>query len=521
MRLRRTPGLGILTVATLLVGNSFARTEKAPDIVFILADDMGYSDAACFGGELMTPQLDRLATSGVRMTRCFNAGMCVTSRTSFLTGRWWPSGSRRFKQDQLLSEQLKAGGYQTALIGKWHLPGHPMDHGFDHFFGFLGGFASHFDGAADYHLDRKPFKDFGKGYFSTDAFAERATRFIDRSVTKHPDQPFFLYLSFQAPHNPLQAPRAQIESHRGKYRSGWQAIREARFSRQKELGIVDEDAALPDYPDNLPKWEALTDAQRDLEDLRMATYAAMVEGIDSAVGKVVDRLKAHRRLDNTLLVFMSDNGADPFSSADPAMLAHGKLPGDRGSNYQPGFGWAYACGTPWRLYKISQHAGGVTTGGIFHWPAEMKEKGLIRHDAVHFVDLMPTFLNAAGFPSEARAGESFLPVLKGDPWKRRAPMFFQYMDNRAVRNDHWTLVEVDGAGWELYDTRTDPLETTNLAEAQPKVVQQLSSRWSDWWKRETGKAYVPKSTATGPHYTPQGDRGTGRRYQPSSMPARK
>jgi arylsulfatase len=203
------------------------------------------------------------------------------------------------------------------------------------------------------------------------------------------------------------------------------------------------------------------------------------------------------------------------------MLAGGKLPGDRGSNYQPGFGWAHACGAPWRLYKISQHAGGVTTGGVVHWPAGVTGRGRIETQPVHFTDLMPTLLASAGLAAPARDGQSFLPLLRGESWQRTAPMFFQYMDNRAIRTGEWTLAEVDGDGWELYDTRIDPLETRDLSKEQPDIVRELSAQWDAWWKQQTGKPYVPQSTKTGPHYTPQGDRGTGRTYQPSAMPLKR
>ncbi|BCX47637.1 hypothetical protein HAHE_15450 [Haloferula helveola] len=504
----------LLLVAT--VASLGLHAAERPDIVVILADDMGYSDAGCFGGEIPTPALDRLAENGLRLTRCRNAGMCVTSRTSFLTGQWWPSGQREFGKREVLPERLQTHGYRTALIGKWHLPGHPMDHGFDHFFGFLGGFADHFGGSRDYHLDRAPFTAFGKDFYSSDAFAERAVRFVEKTDS---EQPLFLYLSFQAPHNPLQAPAADIARHRGNYRQGWQAVREARFARQKKLGVVAPDAELPAAPENLPEWSALSDVQRDLEDLRMATFAAMVERLDRGVGEVVKALQASGRLDNTLIVFLSDNGTDPFSVVDAAMLKQGKLPGDRGSNYQPGLGWAYASVTPWRLYKISQHAGGVTTGAIVHWPKRLAGAGRIDHSEIHFVDLMPTLGAAAGFDAADCDGESFLPLIQGDEWQRKRPMFFQYMDNRAIRTRNWTMAEVDGSGWELFDARKDSLESRDISESRPDIVKQLASQWTAWWSSENqGKTYTPKSTAKSPHYSPQGDRGSGKRYVPSAMP---
>lgn len=509
--------LGILAVTA-----ASAAAGPRPNILVILADDMGYSDLGCYGGELATPALDRLAREGLRLPRFFNGGMCVVSRASLLTGQWWPRAVPGFTRAPLLSEQLHAVGYRTALIGKWHQQGHPLNRGFDHFFGFLDGFADHFAGSKNYQLDRAPFTAFGPDYYSSDAFTDRAIEFIRPPAAAPVNQPFFLYLSFQAPHNPLQAPRDDILKHRGRYRAGWQAIREERFRRQKAMGLVPADATLPDYPNNLPAWASLTLEQRDLEDLRMAVYAAMVERMDRGIGRVLEALRANGQLEHTLILFMSDNGSDSFSVMDAPLLKQGKLPGGRGSNWQPGTGWAYASVTPWRLYKISQHGGGVTTGAIAWWPGRTGQPGRIASSAVHMIDVLPTLLAAAqvGAPRAPVAGESFLPLLQGAAWQRQGPLFFQYMDNRAIRTAEWTLAEVDGEGWELFARATDPFENHNVAAQHPEVVTDLATRWLAWWRTESGEAvYTPKSTKTGPNYKPQGDRGSGQPYVPSAMPA--
>lgn len=493
-----------------------------PNIVVILADDMGYSDPGCFGGEISTPALDRLAKEGVRLTNFHNGGMCVVSRASMLTGKWWPRALPSFKESPLLQEQLQKDGYRTALIGKWHLPGNPMDRGFDHFFGFLDGFADHFSGSKSYRLDRKPFTEFGPDYYSSDAFTDRAVKFIKSPPPGQQDKPFFLYLSYQAPHNPLQASKEDILKYRGKYTAGWQAVREARFARQKELGIVPANAVLPDFPQNLPDWKSLTPEQHDLEDLRMSVYAAMVERMDQGIGRLMKVLTDSGKANNTLILFMSDNGADSFSVMDAPLLKQGRLPGDPSSNWQLGTGWAYAAVTPWRLYKISQHAGGITTGAIASWPGGgLGKPGRIETGSLHMVDVLPTFLEAATSKNTTGdiAGESFLPKLKGGPWKRNPPLFFQYLDNRAIRAAEWTLAEVDGSGWELFNTDTDPLETQNLAAFKPELVASLAASWQQWWSSESGKPdYQPESSASSEHYKSQGDRGTGIRYNPSSMP---
>lgn len=508
----------LFLLAILVLCPAFLAADQ-PNIIVILADDMGYSDAGCFGGEMRTPNIDRLADEGLRLTHFQNGGMCVVSRATMLTSQWWPKMQKQFAQTPILPELLKEAGYRTALIGKWHLRGDPMDRGFDHFFGFTGGGGDHFAGGPDYRLDRAPFKDFGPNYFSADAFTDRAVQFIQSAP---PEQPFFLYLSYQTPHNPLQAPKADIIKLRGRYAAGWQATREARFERQKKMGIVTQDSALPDPPQNLPKWDSLTPEQRDLEELRMCVFAAMIERMDRGIGEVMKALETVGRADNTLVLFMSDNGADPFSSADQALLKKDLLPGDPRSNFQLGTGWAYASVTPWRLYKISQHSGGVTTGAVVRWPAGgLGKGGRIEHSPVHMIDILPTLVDVASAKQNTQAiGESFLPLLKGEPWKRQSPLFFQMADNRAIRTTEWTLAEVDGSGWELFRPASDPFESQNLAAQHPDVVTELSLRWMLWWRSESGTPnYQPTSTKTGNHYAPQGDRGSGRLYQPSAMPA--
>ncbi len=511
--------IALLLAGLLLVPFAGAEPSARPNLVIILADDMGYSDPGCFGGEIDTPSIDRLAKEGIRLSRFHNGGMCVVSRASMLTGQWWPKALPEFSKLPLLSEKLHESGYRTGLIGKWHLKGDPMDRGFDHFFGFLEGFADHFSGAPSYRLDRQPFRDFGADYYSSDAFSDRAIQFVRDGKS---DQPFFLYLSYQAPHNPLQAPKSDILKHRGHYLGGWQAVREARFRRQKEMGLVPADAALPAYPQNLPEWSSLTPEQRDLEDLRMSVFAAMIERMDQGIGRLMDALKASGKADNTLVLIMSDNGADSFSVVDAELLKKGLLPGDPKSNWQLGTGWAYASVTPWRLYKISQHGGGVTSGGIVWWPGKTGRPGRIESSPVHMVDVLPTFLTAAGVSGKSGglAGESFLPLVMGHPLQRKAPLFFQYMDNRAIRTAEWTLAEVDGSGWELFHTATDPLETKNVSAENPAMATILDADWMKWWQEQSGRSgYDPESTKGSPHYKPQGDRGSGQRYIPSAMPA--
>lgn len=519
----------IIILITFLWSVTFglnAQIKDAPNIVIIVADDLGYSDIGCYGGEIETPALNNLANEGIRLSNMQNASMCVISRSSLLTGNWWPKAGMGINKGPNLAQELKKRGYRTGLVGKWHLNGEPNNKGFDYFFGFLGGYASYYKGHESYRLNSEKYTDYGDNYYSTDAFTKRAIDFVSKTDASN-KKPFFLYLSYQAPHNPLQAPLEDIMKYRGKYLKGWEAIRKERIKKQMELGIIDKNTPLPDYPKNLPKWESLSDAQKDLEDLRMSVYAAMVERMDKGIGKLVKTLRDTNQADNTLIVFLSDNGTDSFSVMDASLLKRGLLPGDIGSNFQPGTGWAYASVTPHRLYKISQHGGGVKTGAIAWWPNKIKDKGAVKPEHIHVVDVMPTVLDALNSTNQkgdkklinSLSGESFLPLLESENWQRKSPLFFQFKDNRAIRTDAWSLIEVDDNGWELYSNLVDPLETNDLSKVETTVLKSLDEKWNQWWEKyNNGKTYTPDSTADSPHYKPQGDRGSGVIYKPSAMP---
>ncbi|MBK0383697.1 arylsulfatase [Pedobacter sp. SD-b] len=514
--------LFVLMPMLLCVTSDFAQTKK-PNIIFILADDLGYSDVGAYGGEIHTPNLDKMAEEGVKLTNMHNASMCILSRSSLLTGKWWPKAGKGITNGENIAQQLKKEGYHTGLVGKWHLNGEPNDKGFDYFFGYLSGFSNYFKGSPDYRSNRVPFKNFPADYYSTDYFTDRAIDFINPANNK--GKPFFLYLSFQSPHNPLQAPKEDIMKYRGSYLKGWQAVREARLKRQIQLGIVDAGTPVPAYPLNLPSWDSLTPRQKDLEDLRMSVYAAMVERMDKGIGRLLGALKKNRQAGNTFVVFLSDNGTDSFSVVDKVMLKRGLLPGDVASNYQPGTGWAYAAVTPYRLYKISQNGGGITTGAIAWGPGIFKQSGTSINNALHIVDVVPTVLdmvNAENITTsfkDSLSGKSFYGLLNGGKFNRKGPMYFQYRDNRAIRTNSWDLVEVDEDGWELYDIKRDPYEADDLSGKYPEVVKSLSANWLNWWKTEnhTNK-YVPESTKHDYNYKPQGDRGSGALYIPSAMP---
>lgn len=500
-----------------------AYTQTKPNIIFILADDLGYSDIGAYGGEIRTPNLDKLAHEGVKLTNMHNASMCILSRSSVLSGKWWPRAGKGIVNGENIAQELQRSGYKTGIVGKWHLNGEPNEKGFDYFFGFLSGFSNYFKGSIDYRINQDPFLDFGPNFYSTDAFTEKAIDFIKPSIEDK--KPFFLFLTYQSPHNPLQAPKEDVMKYRGGYLKGWQAIRDARIKNQIKFGIVNPETPIPAYPQNLPDWDSLTPEQKDLEDLRMSVYAAMVEKMDAGIGKLMSALEINGQKDNTFIVFLSDNGSDSFSVLDNYLLNRGLLPGDLESNFQPGTGWAYAMVSPYRLYKISQHGGGITTGAIAWGPGIFKQSNTINSSPLHVVDLVPTVLDLvekAGhktFFSDSLSGKSFLPLLNGKRFKRKSPMYFQYMDNRAIRTTNWDLVEVDENGWELYNIKKDPFEVNDLSKKYPERVQKLQKAWLNWWKtEEKTEAYIPKSTKKDVNYKPQGDKGSGEVYVPSAMP---
>ncbi len=518
--------------AVVLAMLPFAPAVEAaakPNIVIILADDMGYSDPGCFGGEIDTPHLDRLAAGGLRLTRVYNGGMCVPSRTSLLSGLWHTNAGNGMERGITLAQALHTAGYRTLMTGKWHLNGQPTGRGFDRFFGFLGGYSSYFEGSDEYRLDDQPFHDFPPGFHATDAFTDYAMDFIGESKASYPGQPFFLYLAYNAPHNPLQAEPAGIAKYRGRYLGGWQALREGRFARQKEIGFMPASADLPAYPENFPQWDSLSPAQQDLEDLRRAVYAAMIDRMDRNIGRLLAFLDEKGLRENTIIFFMSDNGADPFAILDEPMLKAGKLPGDPQSNWQIGMGWAYANNAPLRLYKISQHDGGVRSAMIVNSPALSARDGKIDPTPLHFVDFMPTLLDLAGarypekfedHPVPPGDGLSFAPLLtEGTPMPPRK-LYFQHMDNRGMIDGKWRLSEVDASGWELHDLDADPTQAHDLAAQEPDRVRKMDGTWTQWWDRFNPHPYQPVSTDTTPHNVPQGDRGTGDEYIPSAMPAR-
>lgn len=511
----------LLLLATPL---SLRSSEPPPHVLLVVADDLGFSDPGCFGGEIATPALDRLAAGGVRLTQFTTTGRCCPSRASLLTGLYphraglghmtidlERPGYRGRISDSVstIAERLAARGYRSFLSGKWHLgTPDPTRHGFEEFYGTLVSAKTFWE--PDHFLrlpDGRSRRSYGDGeFYGTHALADHALDFLELAREK-PGKPWFLYLAFHAPHFPLHAPRAAIERQGSRYDAGWDALRLERLERQKKLGIVPRGTELsprsPYYDwgakdaTETPAWSSLSsDRRRDLA-RRMAIYAAMVEEMDRALARVLADLERHGELENTLVLFTSDNGAcaewdhrgfDGRSGPDSDLHRGEALErmGSRGTYHSVGAGWAGASNTPWRLYKHFNHEGGIATPCIIHWPRGQASgvAGSIDASPAHLIDVVPTLLEAAGLEADpALPGVSLLPVLGGQALPRR-DLFYEHEGNRALRSGPWKLVGLRRKPWELYDLRVDRIESHDLAARHPERVDELVRRWESWAKRE-------------------------------------
>ncbi len=524
-----------------------AREEVKPNILLILADDLGWSDLGCYGGEIKTPNIDNLARSGLRFTQFYNSARCCPSRASLLTGLYpHQAGVGGMNNDRgaqhpgyrgtlqpntvTIAEVLRDVGYRTYMVGKWHLHNQqdikPTDRGFDEFYGMLGGFNSCWEEEPYYtrlpaNREKRLYTSAKNGqpgtFYSTDVFADYAIDFINDAANQK--KPFFLYLAFNAPHFPLHAYEQDIEKYEPIYfEKGWDRLRQERFERQKQLGLIEKDIALPPrsyVPPKLhsrespfagkenPEWSSLPeDRRRDLA-RRMAVYAAMVERLDQAVGRVISELKKSGQYENTLIIFLSDNGAcwewDPYGfdiSSGPKNILHTgddlKKVGLPGSYVSYGSAWANLCNMPFKMYKHFCYEGGIRTPFIINWQGKIKTPGELRQQAGHIIDIMPTILEAVGakYPAERNGvkiqkleGVSLLPAINNKPLKRKAPLFFEHEGSRAVIDGDLKLVSLTGDFWELYNIKQDPTETTDLSRRFKSEVDELSKKWELWARR--------------------------------------
>ncbi len=519
-----------LAFAVILSALAFADETAAPrpNIVVIMADDMGFSDIGCYGGEIATPNLDRMAAEGLRFTQFYNNAKCSPTRASLLTGLYSQqcgvhNGPVIMRNCTTIAEVLGAAGYRAYMAGKWHSAELPTDRGFERYYGLADGCCNFFnpgeqrDGEAapaEKNYPRRwsedgkimqPYTPEDPDFYATDAFTDHAIAYLDA----HPrDEPFLLYLAYTAPHYPLQAPEEDIAKYRGKYLKGWDALRAERHARMIEMGIVDakwplsprdpQVAAWTDVenrdawdteklvttkPNGL-SWEDARD--RDMWDLKMAVYAAMIDRMDQNIGRLLDTLDAMGVAENTLILFLADNGGcAELRNATPDVP-----PGPVDSYRTVDPPWAQAQNTPFRKYKRWDHEGGIATPLVARWPKTIAPN-TITHQPGHLIDFMATFIEMAdahypetfdGKPIPPVEGKSLLPVFRGEEREGHDTLCWQFSNSRAVRQGKWKLVQGDGP-WELYDLEADRTELTDLAGQYPERVAAMKDAWSAWAKR--------------------------------------
>lgn len=507
-------------------------SARRPSVVLIMADDLGFSDLGCFGSEIATPNLDRLAAEGARCTRFYSTPRCSPSRAALMTGLFphqtglgiltdddrpfgYPGSLRT--DNVTLAEAFRAAGYRTCLSGKWHLAhdahnpnqSWPTRRGFERFFGTLAGGGSYYH-PGTLTRGEEPATDApdDPDFHYTDAIAADAADFI---AGCGPEQPFFLYAAFTAPHWPLHARTEDISRYEGTYEAGWDAVRQARFDRQQELGIAEPAWVLSPRDPEVPAWPRVAD--QAWQAARMRAYAAQVDQLDRGVGSIIAALETDGRLEDTIVVFLSDNGPsaeelpDTFGSV-AAMLRRTDLvrartrdgrpvrignqadivPGPEDTYGSYGVGWADVSNTPFRLYKRWTHEGGIATPLIVRYPAGGITPGAIVRDPYQISSVKGTLLELAGVPDLPPPGADAPTVtsptmtasLRGGPAARPPELFWEHIGNAAIRTDAWKLVRRFACDWELYDVSADPIELHDVARQHPDVAAWLERRWDDW-----------------------------------------
>lgn len=528
---------------------------KRPNVIVILVDDMGFSDIGPYGSEIPTPNLDALAANGLRFTQFYNSARCSPSRASLLTGLY-PHEAGMGGLDSIvrpglggfqgriadravtIAEVLKPAGYFTGMAGKWHVGAQhgtpPKAVGFDRSMFHKGG--TYFPDqpgkgrtfvTIDGQRTQLDSPRVGKGdWYASDMLVDWTVRFVDEA--KAEGKPFFLYLPFTAVHFPVMAPADEIAKFKGKYMAGWDQLRRDRFERQKKTGLIAADATLPDVLPEAYDWDKMPAADKERFDTIMAVYAAAISRMDKAIGTLVADLKARGEFDNTLILFMSDNGGNAESGPDGRT---GAAPwGGKNSNIFVGLNWATLQNTPFRYFKHYAEEGGIATPLIASWPAgiDTKLRGTMVREPGHLVDVMPTLVELVGAKYPARfdghdirpmSGRSFAGAFEGEPLTRSVPIFWEHEGNKAVRDGKWKLVAQFGAPWQLYDMSIDRTETRDLAAAHPDIAARMAKQWDDWaatsfvdpWPRKVDGGVVKGRLEGGKAPRPgKGKRGKGK-----------
>ena len=478
-----------------------------PNIVLIMVDDMGYSDIGCYGGEVQTPHLDRLAKGGLRFTQFYNTAKCHTTRAELLTGNYaYSIGDNNMEHGATFGEVLRPIGYRTLIAGKWHQKPLPTTRGFDRYFGLADGCSNFFNPGLKARPGEGPpgrkgktrvrrwaiedkvimgYTSPDKDFYHTDAFTTYAIDRLDEY--KDEDKPFILYLPYTAPHYPLHAWPEDIAKYRGKYKIGWDEIRKQRFARMNEMGIIGPNHKLS--PRASRAWNDLTDQQKDEEDLKMAVYAAMIDRVDQNLGRLFAKLRELGKWNNTLIMFLTDNGACPEQPNTTPDIP----PGPVESYRTVSVGWANASNTPYRKFKSTDYEGGIRTPFIAHWPGVIKPG--MTGQVGHIIDVSATFRDITGakYPKQILGnrtkppiGKSLLPVFKGKQRKPHAEIYWHFSRANALRQGDLKVVRA-GKDWELYDLKADPTEMHDLAKERPEKTAELAQMWEDWRRNYKNK----------------------------------
>jgi arylsulfatase A-like enzyme len=500
---------------------------RRPNIIVMLADDMGFSDLGCYGSEIHTPNIDSLAQSGVRFTHFRNTARCCPSRTSLLTGLYAhqagvghmvnPRPSLPGYQGDLnkscvtIAQVLRGAGYQTMISGKWHVTPNnarkhnwPLQRGFDRFYGIIAGGASYYQ-PWTLTRDNDPIEPEGKDYYLTDAIARNASTYIE-DAAKRPD-PFFLYVGFTSPHWPLHAFESDIERYKGRYRDGWDALRAERHERMIRAGLVDKKWGITPRDEEVPAWK--DEPHREWQQRRMEVYAAQIDRMDRNVGTILETLRRTGREEDTMILFLADNGgcaedlpAGRLNNNSPKQTRDGRpmrsgndptiLPGGEDTFASYGIGWANASNTPFRRYKHWVHEGGIATPLIARWPGGIGRHGVLTHENGHIIDVMATCLDVAGAkyptlhnrePVLPMEGRSLTPAFQGKSIARHDAFYWEHEGNCAVVDGRYKLVSRFPDRWELYDLEADRCELRDLAGSEAARLQRMVGRYDGWASR--------------------------------------
>jgi arylsulfatase len=504
--------VALLSLYSVTFAATALASDERPNIIIILVDDMGFSDVGCYGGEIETPNIDALANNGLRFTQFYNYGRCCPTRASLMTGLHphqvgighmtagpdEPLGFEGPYQGYLndhcvtLAQVLNSAGYHTLMTGKWHLGSDrkdcwPLQRGFDKFYGCISGAVNYFKPGGNRRISfGNESVETDSDFYSTDAFTDYGIKFIEEAIAAD-DRPFFLYLAHNAPHWPLNSKWTEYQKYKGRYREGWEKLMQSRLAKQKSLGLFPDD--LVPAPHVGPKWESLSVDQRNDLDSIMAAYAGCIDSIDQSIGRLTTRLKELNKLDDTIIFFLSDNGACQeggiLGQGDEAMIKNPPL--ETTAGVRQGLAWANASNTPFRLYKHFVHEGGACTPMIAHWPngIPVPQRGQFVRQFACLQDFMPTCIELAkaDYPATkpAMIGKPLVTTLKGSTAPiHKEPIYWEHEGNAGVRWGNWKLVREYKKPWELFNLGTDRTEMNNLAAANVEKRDEMVAMWKAW-----------------------------------------